>query len=206
MPKGLDSKYTETNRLSNPVGGTTTIHSRICLLLVSFAHSQQSRYALVELIVARDGQYTSVWLALSHCTRVPSTSKPLNDRDCTCPKPGPLLPTLSSTGQWLSRPSHSHANSPDRQLQGDSRVLPATYEDVIVLRNNDTLEIVRFRAWRNLSEAGQEPEALRSHRHKTKNPAVILIIRGVGVVRVATSDVDRFISEKPRTGQRRRAS
>ncbi len=193
VPKGLDSKYTETNRLSNPVEDDDDSLQNL-LLLVSFAHSQQSRYALVELIVARDVIHVGV------ARPITLYSSPVNKQALERPRlylPNPAIVAYIVFDRAVVFASLAQPpNWPDRQLQGESRVLPATYEDVIGLRNNDTLEIVGSGMEEPLG-AGQEPEALRSHRHKTKNPAVILIIRGVGVVRVATSDVDRFISEKP---------
>ncbi|KAJ3519236.1 hypothetical protein NM208_g14203 [Fusarium decemcellulare] len=49
----------------------------------------------------------------------------------------------------------------------------------------------------------EEPAPVPSHeeyrlqRHKTKNPAVVLMVRGAGTVRIVTTDVDKFASDQP---------
>ncbi|KAL8357504.1 hypothetical protein RB598_002352 [Gaeumannomyces tritici] len=67
----------------------------------------------------------------------------------------------------------------------------ASFEDVIDLRDQDALEITGSGV-EEPNIIGQEVEGLRTHRQKIKNPGTLLMVRGVGVVRVATTDIDRF--------------
>ncbi|RYP44446.1 hypothetical protein DL768_009093 [Monosporascus sp. mg162] len=87
-------------------------------------------------------------------------------------------------------------DTPDSQLMEDNDLSPASYEDVVDLREDPTVEIV--------GSGGEEPhlpgpgnDEGKTHKIKTKNPSVVLLVRGAGTLRIAVPDAERFASEKP---------
>ncbi|GJC98095.1 hypothetical protein ColKHC_06921 [Colletotrichum higginsianum] len=89
----------------------------------------------------------------------------------------------------------SPASAQVGMLQKDNHIIPPTYEDVINFSDNNQSEI--------LGSGFEEPQTtIAGHdesrsRQKTKNPAVVLMVRGTGIVRLTTTDVDKFGSDRP---------
>lgn len=193
VPRGIDEKYTQASRLSDALYRDDDSIQHL-LLLVSLSSKRQSQYALVEVEVQGEAfQVGMIRIISSYTTPVnPSaTAKPR----LYLPRPG-LVAFLIFDRAVVIASVASPPETPDTQLQGENNALPATFEDVIDLRNEDSLEIVGT----GLEEPqgpGQEPEVSRSHRPKAKNPTALLMIRGIGVVRIVLSEVDRFASEQP---------
>lgn len=193
VPRGIEAKYTDASRLSQAltVDDDSVQH---LLLLVSLSNKRQSQYALVEAVVRDETLRVGMVRTISSYTTPVNPSATARTRLCL-PRPG-LVAFIVFDRAVVMASIAAPPETPDSQLQGENHILPATYEDVVDLRNEDLLEIVGSGVEEPLGP-GQEPEAPRSHRVKIKNPTVLLMIRGVGVVRVALTDIDKFASEMP---------
>lgn len=193
VPRGIEAKYTDASRLSQAltVDDDSVQH---LLLLVSLSNKRQSQYALVEVVLQGETLDVGMVRTISSYTTPVNPSATARTRLCL-PRPG-LVAFVVFDRAVVMASIAAPPETPDSQLQGENHILPATYEDVLDLRNEESLEIVGSGVEEPLGP-GQEPEAPRSHRAKIKNPTVLLMIRGVGVVRVALTDVDKFASEKP---------
>ncbi|PTD02710.1 Nucleoporin [Fusarium culmorum] len=180
VPKGLESKYLDLSRLSDAM---TTDDSSVqhLLVLVSLTLRSTSRYALVEAILTpRDCQIGMIRPITSYSS--PFSSSQLSET------PRPRL--------YLPRPALVAFVVFDRAtLQTDSHILPAAFEDVIDFREDDVHEIIGS-GFEEIASASSHEEH-RLHRPKTKNPAVVLMVRGAGAVRIVTTEVDKFASDQP---------
>lgn len=193
VPRGIESKYVQASRLSEALTKDDESIQHL-LLLVSLSSKRQSQYALVELEIEGESVAVGMIRALS------SYNTPINPSATErpriyLPRPG-LVAYIVFDRAVVVASVAALPETPDSQLQEENNMIPATFEDVIDLRNDDALEIVGT----GLEESqgpGQDPETSRSHRSKVKNPTALLMIRGVGVVKIALSDVDRFGSDKP---------
>lgn len=193
VPRGIEDKYVQASRLS---GALTKDDDSVqhLLLLVSLSSKRQSQYALVELEMEGEVVRVGTVRALS------SYTTPVNPSATERPRiylPRPALVAFIVFDRAVVVASVAALpETPDSQLQEENNAIPATFEDVIDLRNDDALEIVGTGV-EEPQGPGQEPDTSRSHRAKVKNPTAFLMIRGVGVVKIALSDVDRFGSERP---------
>lgn len=193
IPRAIEDKYKQASRLSDALfkddEGTQHL-----LLLISLSDKRQSQYALVELEVEGDNFRVGMVRTIS------SYSTPFNPSATDRPRlylPRPALVAFVIFDRAVVVASlAAPPETPDSQLQEENHVIPATYEDVIDFRHEDSLEIVGTGLEEPLGP-GQEPEVSRSHRPKTKNPTALLMVRGIGVVKIALSEVDRFASEEP---------
>lgn len=192
VPRGIEEKYFQASRLSEALTKDDDSIQHL-LLLVSLSSKRQSQYALVELEIEGEVVRVGMIRALS------SYTTPVNPSATERPRiylPRPALVAFIVFDRAVVVASVAALpETPDSQLQEENNVIPATFEDVIDLRNDDALEIVGT----GLEEPqgpGQEPETSRSHRSKVKNPTALLMVRGVGIVKIALSDVDRFGSEQ----------
>ncbi|KAI1501454.1 Nup133 N terminal like-domain-containing protein [Biscogniauxia marginata] len=196
VPKGIHSKYTEMSQLRQISASDSYQH---LLLLTSLSNKHTCRYTLVEALV-------------------PNGASPENPPDFGMVRP---ISTYSTSSDYhaairprlyLPRPTiiafvvferatviasvARPPESPESQLMQDSHILPATFEDVVDLREDPTLEVVGS----GIEEpqiTGLGTDEVRPSRIKTKNPTAILLVRGAGTLRIAVSDVERFASEKP---------
>jgi nuclear pore complex protein Nup133 len=87
-------------------------------------------------------------------------------------------------------------DSPEAQLLADSHILPPTFEDVIQFRTDAGVEITGS-GMEEIHSAVPHGEDSRSKRHKAKFPAVVLLVKGHGVIRVATTDPKKFTAQQP---------
>lgn len=193
VPRGIDEKYTQASRLSDALYKDDDSVQHL-LLLVSLSNKRQSQYALVEVEVQGEAFQVGMTRTISSYTTPVNPSATAKPR-LYLPRPG-LVAFLIFDRAIVIASVAAPPETPDAQLQGENHALPATFEDVIDLRNDDSLEIVGT----GLEEPqglGQDSEVSRSHRPRAKNPTALLMIRGIGVVRIALSEVDRFASEQP---------
>lgn len=193
IPRGIEDRYVQASRLSEALtkDDDSTQH---LLLLVSLSSKRQSQYALVELEVQGEVVRVGMIRVLSSYT-TPINPHAIERPRIYLPRPGLVAFVVFDRAVVVASVA-ALPETPDSQLQEENNVIPATFEDVIDLRNDDALEIVGT----GLEEAqgpGQEPEVSRSHRVKVKNPTALLMVRGVGVVKITLSDVDKFGSERP---------
>ncbi|CAF3636034.1 hypothetical protein QX201_003328 [Fusarium graminearum] len=195
VPKGLESKYLDLSRLSDAM---TTDDSSVqhLLVLVSLTLRSTSRYALVEAILTpRDCQIGMIRPITSYSS--PFSSSQLSET----PRPRLYLPRPALVAFVVFDRATVIASiavppqSPESQLQTDSHILPAAFEDVIDFREDDVHEIIGS-GFEEIASASSHEEH-RLHRPKTKNPAVVLMVRGAGAVRIVTTEVDKFASDQP---------
>ncbi|KAF5025198.1 hypothetical protein F66182_2664 [Fusarium sp. NRRL 66182] len=192
VPKGLESKYLELSRLSEAMA-TDDSSVQHLLVLVSLTLRSTSRYALVEAILTpRHCQIGMIRPITSYSARI--SSPELSD----APRPRLYLPRPALVAFVVFDRTTIIASiavspqSPESQLQVDSHILPAAFEDVIDFREDDVHEIIG-----SGFEEMSSHEEYRLNRSKTKNPAVVLMVRGAGAVRIVTTDVDKFASDQP---------
>ncbi|KAI0014899.1 Nup133 N terminal like-domain-containing protein [Xylariomycetidae sp. FL0641] len=198
VPKITSPKYVQMSQLREPPKSDMDQH---LLLLTSLSRSRHAcRYNLVEVIVSPDASGQA--LETGVVRPITTFSTPPSHAAFTKPRvylPRPNLVAfvvfdhaaiVASIGQ--------PPESPESQIMEDNHVLPATFEDVVDLRKDPSLEIV--------GSGAEEPhlpglggDEARVSRVRTKNPAAILIVRGSGTLRVAVTDVERFASDAPPT-------
>lgn len=196
VPKGLEPKYVNQSRFSDAIGQDDTLVQHL-LLLVSLTRKSRSRYCLVEAILTPHSFKTGMLRPITSYTgvttksEIPQTPGPR----IYLPRPA-LVAFLVFDRAAVIASVAGPPESPDSQLQSDNHVLPASYEDVIDFREDDIHQVVGSGFEEPPPTASGHEEA-RSQRHKTKNPAAVLLVRGAGVVRLATTDVDKFASDQP---------
>ena len=197
VPKGLEAKYLELSRLSDAMGSDDPMVQHL-LLLVCLTRRSLSRYALVEVILMPDAcQIGMIRPITSYSTPVTASSDPTQTVRPRIYLPRPALVAFVVFDRAAVIASVAIApESPDSQLQSDNHIVPASFEDVVDFRDDNVHEIVGsgFEEFPAVS-SGQEDS--RSLRHKLKNPAAVLVVRGAGVLRIVTTDVDKFASEQP---------
>lgn len=203
VPRGIESKYADAVLLTNFAEYAENDEVHQLLLLVSLPRKSQTPYYLVELILSHEAAHVGM------IRPVISLTSPINEQQQSIdqhprvylPRPAVVAYIVFDKTVVISSLAQP-PDTPDSQLQGEDRQLPTTFEDVIDLRGDGTTEIVgsgiEEPVGTGLSELdGFGVTGARQYRHKTKNPAAVLLIRGVGVVRLATSDIDRFVSDHP---------
>lgn len=196
VPKGLESKYVELSRLSEAMGidDPSTQH---LLLLVNFTRRSESRYSLVEVIL------TSTECKVGTVRPITSYTTPISFSDSSqafrprvyLPRPALVAFIVFDRASVIASVAVP-PESPDAQLQADNHIVPASFEDVIDFRGESVHDILGS-GFEEPPPASQGHDEGRTHRHKSKNPAVLLMVRGTGVVRIVTTDVDKFASEQP---------
>ncbi|EFW99179.1 nuclear pore complex subunit [Grosmannia clavigera kw1407] len=204
VPKGIEHKYTDAVRLSNfTESDDSSIHQ--LLLLVALPRKTRTPYYLIELIISHDVAQVGMVRPITSLTSPITTHQPSAEQRPRVYLPRPAVVAYVVLDKTVVIASLAQPpETPDSQLQGEDRHLPASFEDVVDFRSDSTLEIVGSGVEEPMGNGSSELDgpgagavASRLHRHKTKNPAAVLIVRGVGVVRLATIDVDRFISDRP---------
>ncbi|KAF4344707.1 nuclear pore [Fusarium beomiforme] len=192
VPKGLEPKYLELSRLSEAMA-TDDPSIQHLLILVSLTLRSTSRYALVEAIL------TPQECQIGMIRPITSYSAPSSLPETTRPRlylPRPALVAFVVFDRATVIASIAiPPQSPESQLQTDSHILPAAFEDVVDFREDDVHEIIGSGYEEALPASSHEEHRL--HRPKTKNPAVVLMVRGAGAVRIVTTDVDKFASDQP---------
>ncbi|KAI2624844.1 Nup133 N terminal like-domain-containing protein [Hypoxylon sp. NC1633] len=196
VPRDSDRKYSEMSQLQQ--SPESEDHQHI-LLLASLTGKQLCRYTLVEAVLST-GVSAENPIHIGMVRPISAYSTP----------PDPHA--LAKPRLYLPRPNiiaflvFDHAavvasiarlpDSPDSQILEDNHLLPASFEDVVDLRTDPTLEIVGSGIEEpKISSFGADQG--RIPRVRSKNPAVILLVRGAGTLRITVTDVERFASEKP---------
>ncbi|GJN70859.1 hypothetical protein PLIIFM63780_002548 [Purpureocillium lilacinum] len=195
VPKGLEPKYLELSRLSDAMATDNPTVQHL-LLLVSMTRSSKSRYALVEIILtSSDCQIGMIRPITSYSTPFDSSDPTQSQRPRVyLPRPALVAFVVFDRAAIIASVALA-PESPESQLQSDSHILPPSFEDVVDFREDNVHEIVGS-GFEETSTLNGHDES-RSSRLKTKNPAVVLLVRGAGVVRIVTTDVDKFASDQP---------
>ncbi|KAK3381272.1 Non-repetitive/WGA-negative nucleoporin C-terminal-domain-containing protein [Podospora didyma] len=196
VPRGLDKKYADMSRLSEALSHAEDSIQHL-LLLASFTVKRHTRYFLVEVVVSqKQGKEVKVGSVrpLTSYTSPMRTAALMKPR-VYLPRPALIAFVVFDRAVVIASMA-SPPDSPDSQLQEDSHIIPATFEDVVDFRDEDCLQIVGSGIEEPMGH-GLAQDEIRAHKSKAKNPTAVLLLQGVGTVRVAISDVDKFASEKP---------
>ncbi|EGS20018.1 putative nuclear pore complex protein [Thermochaetoides thermophila DSM 1495] len=192
VPRGLEPKYVNASRLSEALTHEEDSLQHM-LLLVGFSRGHQARYSLVETVLAPEGARIGTVRPITSYTS-PVRPGALEKPRLYLPRPA-LVAFVVFDRAVVVASMVAPPDSPDSQLQEDSHILPPTFEDVVDFRDDDTLQVVGSGS--EEPGAGTSSEDVRPHRHKTKNPTAVLLLPGVGIVRVAITDIERFASDAP---------
>jgi nuclear pore complex protein Nup133 len=164
------------------------------LLLTSLADHQTCHYSLVEVVLKPHE------LLIGTIRPIKSYTTPVNKEAISKPRlylPNPALVAYAVFERAVVVMSMAkQPESPESQLRMESHILPQNFEDVIDFRAEMSVDIV--------GSGLEEPHApshgiedSKSRRFKAKHPAVVLIVRGGGVVRVAATNINKLMSSKP---------
>ncbi|KAG5999685.1 hypothetical protein E4U54_001726 [Claviceps lovelessii] len=196
VPKGLDAKYVELSRLSDAMR-TDDPSVQHLLLLVSLTRRSVSRYSLVEIIMTPGECHIGMLRPITSY----STPVSLGASDASqTTRPRVYLPRPALVAFAVFERAAVVASvavppeSPDSQIQSDNHILTPSFEDVVDFREDNVHEIIGSGFEEVAPLHFEEPRALRQ---KIKNPAVVLMVRGAGVIRIVTTDVDKFASGQP---------
>ncbi|QYT05602.1 hypothetical protein H0G86_012490 [Trichoderma simmonsii] len=196
VPRGLEHKYLDLSKLS---AATSTDDPSVqqLLLLVSLTSRAVSRYALVEVILTqRRFQVGMIRPITSYTTPVPQADSIQAVRPrLYLPRPALVAFAVFDRAAVIASIAVS-PESPDAQLQTDTHTLSPSFEDVIDFREDNVHEVIGS-GFEEMSHVSSSSEESRAARAKSKNPAVVLMVRGAGIVRIATTDVDKFASDQP---------
>ncbi|KAL2016374.1 hypothetical protein VTK56DRAFT_3796 [Thermocarpiscus australiensis] len=193
VPRGLEDKYVNASRLSEALTHDDDSLQHM-LLLVSFSKQHRSRYSLVEVVIAAGSPRVGMVRPLTSYTGPVRSAAPAKPR-IYLPRPA-LVAFIVFDRAVVIASMVSPPDSPDSQLQEDTHTIPPTFEDVVDFRDEDGLQVVGS-GIEEPSGNGHVQDELRAHRQRTKNPAVVVLVQGVGTVRAAVTDVDRFASDTP---------
>lgn len=168
------------------------------LLLTYLSDKRTCRYSLVEIVVTPGTPEHRVEVGMvrpiSAYSSFPSAHAYTKPR-VFLPRPSIIAFVVFSHATILTSIAQP-PDSPESQLMEDNHILPASYEDVVDLREDPALEIIGSGAEEpQISDSGNNEG--KAYRVKTKNPSAILLVRGAGTLRLTVTDVERFASEKP---------
>ncbi|KAL6907069.1 Non-repetitive/WGA-negative nucleoporin C-terminal domain-containing protein [Trichoderma evansii] len=196
VPRGLEHKYLDLSKLSAATSSDDPSVQQL-LLLVSLTSRAISRYALVEVILTPKGsQIGMIRPITSYTTPITQTDSVQAVRPrLYLPRPALVAFAVFDRAAVIASIAVS-PESPDYQLQSDTHTLSPSFEDVIDFREDNVHEVIGS-GFEEMSPVSQSNEESRAARAKSKNPAVVLVVRGAGVVRIATTDVDKFASDQP---------
>lgn len=193
-PKGLEFKYQELTRLSEAISSDNALIQHL-VLLVGLTQRSKARYALVEVILSPNKcQVGMVRPITSYSTPAYSSD------DSQAGRPRLYLPRPALVAFIVFERAAVLASiavppeSPDSQLQSDNHSVPSSYEDVVDFGEGEN-QIIGSGSEETTGTSSSEE--LKPGRYKAKNPSAILMVRGAGVIRFVTTDIDKFASEKP---------
>ncbi|KAI1817412.1 Non-repetitive/WGA-negative nucleoporin C-terminal-domain-containing protein [Poronia punctata] len=195
VPKGMSSKYTDMSQLRASPAVENEQH---ILLLTSLDYKDTCRYNLVEVVISNDPQ-SEAQVEVGMVRTISSFSTPPNPHALARPRlylPKPaVIAFLVFDHATVVASIAQPPESPDSQIMQDNHTLPAAFEDVVGISDDSDLEII--------GSGLEEPQIndldddVRPVRIKTKNPTVVLLVRGAGTMRVAVYDYPRFASTSP---------
>lgn len=163
------------------------------LLLTSLTDRHNSHYFLVEVVVQR------AEMSIRNIKAIKSYTSPITPTATSKPRiylPNPALVAYVVFDRAVVVLSMAkQPDSPDLQLRAESHIFPQSFEDVVDFREDLNVEIVGS-GMEEPHGPSQGIEDAKSRRHKAKHPAVVLIVRGGGVVRIAATDITRLASIK----------
>ena len=163
------------------------------VLLVSMSDQQTTYYSLVEVVLKND-EFNVGTVRPINSYKTPVSRSATSKSRLYLPNPA-LVAYVVFDRAVVVLSMAKHPDSPDSQLLTESHTQPQAFEDVVDFRGDINVEIVGS-GMEEPHGASNGPEDSKSRRHKAKHPAVILIVRGGGVVRVAATDITKLVSSK----------
>ena len=164
------------------------------LALTSLKSQDLAHFALVQIFM-RPGE-----IAVGAVRHITSYSTPVAKNSISKPRlylPNPGVAAFIVFQRAIVITSMANEpDSPEAQLMADSHIGPNTFEDVIDFRRDTGVEITGS-GLEEPHHAHARNEDQRQKRHSVKLPAVVLQVRGDGIIRVALVDPTRFTSSKP---------
>lgn len=194
VPKGLEHKYLDLSRLSDAMAIDDSSVQHL-LLLVSLTRKSVARYSLVEVILKANSCKIGMTRPItSYSTPLPRVGgEPTMSPRLYLPRPALVAFVVFDRATVMASVAVP-PDSPDSQLQSDNNILPPSFEDVIDFREDDIHEIAGS-GFEEMPSTVQEDNRIFRQR-ATKNPSVLLMVRGAGVIRIITTDIDKFASEQ----------
>ncbi|OAA55478.1 nuclear pore complex subunit Nup133 [Cordyceps fumosorosea ARSEF 2679] len=198
VPKGLEHKYLEMSRLSDAMA-TDDASVQHLLLLVSLTRKSVARYSLVEVILrpnsCKVGMVRPITSYSTPLQRASGEGEASSSPRVYLPRPALVAFVVFERAAVMASVALP-PESPDSQLQSDNHILPPSFEDVVDFREDDLYEIVGS-GFEEMPSVIQEDKENRIFRQRpTRNPAALLMVRGAGVIRFITTDIDKFASEQ----------
>ncbi|KAI0973882.1 Non-repetitive/WGA-negative nucleoporin C-terminal-domain-containing protein [Xylaria arbuscula] len=196
VPKGMSPAYSEMSKLRQLSSSDNQQH---LLLLTTLDDKDLCRYSLVEMVI-QNGQQQEHPIDIGMVRSISSFTTPSDPHALAKPRlylPKPaVIAFLVFDHATVVASIAQPPESPDSQIMEDNHALPPDYEDVVDIRHDPTLEIIGSGSEEPQIYDLEENEA-RPVRIKMKNPTAVLLVRGVGTMRVAISDCQRFASVTP---------
>ncbi|KAJ1326581.1 Nucleoporin NUP133 [Microdochium nivale] len=195
VSRDVEERYVERSELTTPRDG----HEHL-MLLTSMTRAATTRYILVEVSISTNHPEPSAQIGMvrpitAYNTKLESST--IEPPRLYLPKPN-LIAFIVFSHAVVVTSLASAPESPNAQILVDTHVLSSTYEDVVDLRPGSAREIIGSGVEESHHFSTSSEEA-RYSKVRAKNPTVVLLLRGSGVIRVNVSDVDRFASETPPT-------
>ncbi|KAL5629536.1 hypothetical protein BROUX41_001142 [Berkeleyomyces rouxiae] len=198
VPKGLDAKHMDMSRLSDALTSDGSFEQHL-LLLVSLTKRYTTRYCLVEVIMTPTSCNVGMLRPLTSYTTPVASAADNTPRRPRLYLPRPALVAFAVFDHSVVVASIAHPpESPESQLQEEvTHALPDMFEDTIDLRDEASQEITGS-GFEEIASTHNVPfDDIWAHRNpKPKNPATVILVRGVGLLRIATNDIDKFASER----------
>ncbi|KAI9738532.1 MAG: hypothetical protein M1818_005429 [Claussenomyces sp. TS43310] len=164
------------------------------LLLTSIGRRDNLHYALVQVILAPES------LEIGFARHLRSYKNLVNDGAISKPKlylPSPaLVAFVVFDGAVIVASVAKRSDSPGAQLFADSQMQPDIFEDVVDFRKDVGVEIVGSGFEEPLSPYHAADDA-KNQRHRIKHPAVLVLVKGSGMIRIAVTDPYRLTSNTP---------
>jgi len=164
------------------------------LLLTSIGGREGCHYALVQVILRVNS------IDIGHVRHLRSYTTPVSQTSITRPRlhlPSPALVAFVIFDRAVVVASMAtQPESPDSQLQSDSHVIPASFEDVVDFRKDAGVEVVGSGV-EEPHYPHHGPEDTKSRRHRAKFPAAVILVKGGGIIRIAATDPSKLTSNEP---------
>lgn len=161
------------------------------LLLTSLSGQGLCHYALVQVFLRPNA------IDVGAVRHIRTYSTPIS-RGCTSkprlylPNPGVVAFIIFERAVVITSMANE-PDSPEAQLLADSHGGLRTFEDVVDFRSDAGVEITGS-GMEEPSSSSHHADESRSKRHKAKYPAVVLLVKGDGVIRVAITNPQKFTS------------
>jgi nuclear pore complex protein Nup133 len=186
----LDFTYTPDSVAGTQLSDQGNVGTHL-VLLASLSDRQLTHYSLIEVVLMQDK------FAIGSVRPISSYKSPIS-RTATSKSrlylPNPALVAYVVFDRAVVVLSMAkQPDSPDFQLRIESHTQPQAFEDVVDLRGDMNVEIVGSGMEEPLASGVEDS---KSRRHRVKHPAVVLIVRGGGVLRIASTDTTKLISSK----------